>query len=211
MNEPGFGDVLTPSEAASLLPNTSVDSIRRWIRSGTLRARCQTRAGVAAGLQADFGLTARPRCPLRSCPHVRHVLVVAGRASLRRSEVAQVSAKGLSNPEGCVFPSCDSGRISSRWLAKLAARAPSAGCSSAAEVNAPQPRPAPATSTSSPSNTSSDTSPTPTPSATPHHPTMSSAAHPGQQYAPGKTTMHSGQGNDVLAQPPATARGLGRR
>lgn len=39
MNEPGFGDVLTPSEAASLLPNTSVDSIRRWIRSGTLRAR----------------------------------------------------------------------------------------------------------------------------------------------------------------------------
>lgn len=38
MNASGFGDVLTPSEAASLLPNTSVDSIRRWIRNGTLRA-----------------------------------------------------------------------------------------------------------------------------------------------------------------------------
>mgnify|MGYP000871258415 CR=1 FL=1 len=30
---------LTPSQVASLLPNTSVDSVRRWIRSGALAAR----------------------------------------------------------------------------------------------------------------------------------------------------------------------------
>lgn len=33
------GDALTPSQAAALLPNTSVDSVRRWIRSGALPAR----------------------------------------------------------------------------------------------------------------------------------------------------------------------------
>ena len=32
-------EALTPSQAASLLPNTSVDSIRRWIRSGALPAQ----------------------------------------------------------------------------------------------------------------------------------------------------------------------------
>ena len=30
---------LTPSQVASLLPNTSVDSVRRWIRSEALAAR----------------------------------------------------------------------------------------------------------------------------------------------------------------------------
>lgn len=32
-------EALTPSQAAALLPNTSVDSIRRWIRSGALPAQ----------------------------------------------------------------------------------------------------------------------------------------------------------------------------
>ena len=32
-------EAMTPSQAASLLPNTSVDSIRRWIRSGALPAQ----------------------------------------------------------------------------------------------------------------------------------------------------------------------------
>ena len=32
-------EALTPSQAASLLPNTSVNSIRRWIRSGALPAQ----------------------------------------------------------------------------------------------------------------------------------------------------------------------------
>lgn len=39
MKEPDVGEALTPSQAASLLPNTSVDSIRRWIRSGALPAQ----------------------------------------------------------------------------------------------------------------------------------------------------------------------------
>ena len=39
MKEPDAGEALTPSQAASLLPNTSVDSIRRWIRSGALPAQ----------------------------------------------------------------------------------------------------------------------------------------------------------------------------
>ena len=39
MHDRGEERYLTPSEAASLLPNTSVDSIRRWIRRGTLMAR----------------------------------------------------------------------------------------------------------------------------------------------------------------------------
>lgn len=39
MKEADFNEALTPSQAASLLPNTSVDSIRRWIRSGALPAQ----------------------------------------------------------------------------------------------------------------------------------------------------------------------------
>ena len=39
MKEPDAGEALTPSQAAALLPNTSVDSIRRWIRSGALPAQ----------------------------------------------------------------------------------------------------------------------------------------------------------------------------
>ncbi|WP_407641264.1 helix-turn-helix domain-containing protein [Actinomyces bovis] len=30
---------MTPSQVATLLPNTSVDSVRRWIRNGALPAR----------------------------------------------------------------------------------------------------------------------------------------------------------------------------
>ena len=39
MKEADVDEALTPSQAASLLPNTSVDSIRRWIRSGALPAQ----------------------------------------------------------------------------------------------------------------------------------------------------------------------------
>lgn len=39
MKEADIDEALTPSQAASLLPNTSVDSIRRWIRSGALPAQ----------------------------------------------------------------------------------------------------------------------------------------------------------------------------
>ena len=39
MKEADVNEALTPSQAASLLPNTSVDSIRRWIRSGALPAQ----------------------------------------------------------------------------------------------------------------------------------------------------------------------------
>lgn len=39
MKETDVDEALTPSQAASLLPNTSVDSIRRWIRSGALPAQ----------------------------------------------------------------------------------------------------------------------------------------------------------------------------
>ena len=37
--EPDFGEYFSPTQAAALLPNTSVDSIRRWIRSGALPAQ----------------------------------------------------------------------------------------------------------------------------------------------------------------------------
>lgn len=39
MKEADVDEALTPSQAATLLPNTSVDSIRRWIRSGALPAK----------------------------------------------------------------------------------------------------------------------------------------------------------------------------
>lgn len=39
MNDHELRADLTPAQVAALLPNTSVDSVRRWIRSGTLPAR----------------------------------------------------------------------------------------------------------------------------------------------------------------------------
>lgn len=39
MHAMNLRDDLTPAQAAALLPNTSVDSVRRWIRSGALPAR----------------------------------------------------------------------------------------------------------------------------------------------------------------------------
>lgn len=39
MKETDVNEALTPSQAATLLPNTSVDSIRRWIRNGALPAK----------------------------------------------------------------------------------------------------------------------------------------------------------------------------
>lgn len=93
------------------------------------------------------------------------ILTIAGRAGLRRSEIAQLNLadltedllgaslrivgkggkerfipitdevaaiirrRGKTNPEGWVFPSRDGGHISSRWLAKLTARALPAGWS----------------------------------------------------------------------------------
>ena len=95
----------------------------------------------------------------RADERTRAILTIAGRAGLRRSEIAQLNIKdlsqdllgysltirgkggvtrvipvcdevaalirrrGLTNPEGWVFPSRDGGHISPRWLAKLAAQA----------------------------------------------------------------------------------------
>ncbi|WP_425306111.1 helix-turn-helix domain-containing protein [Actinomyces succiniciruminis] len=39
MHDRGDDGYITPSQAAALLPGTSVDSIRRWIRTGALAAR----------------------------------------------------------------------------------------------------------------------------------------------------------------------------
>ena len=72
-------EALTPSQAASLLPNTSVDSIRRWIRSGALPAqklpngRYFVRRGDVEALLSP-ALPSAPSSAMSSGPSVDGVL-----------------------------------------------------------------------------------------------------------------------------------------
>lgn len=84
MKEPDAGEALTPSQAASLLPNTSVDSIRRWIRSGALPAqklpngRYFVRRGDVEALLSPVG----PSAPSVSSPPGTEDGVLPGQGAL---------------------------------------------------------------------------------------------------------------------------------